>query len=75
MNAIKCDKTHRLRLPKLRAGDWFVPEYVSEDMVTLHRVPDPTERRRMSREECLRAIERSPLRFTAGYDQLKEETR
>ena len=75
MNVIKCDDKHRLRLPQLRPGDWFRPDYVSEDQVTLYRVPDPAKRPRLTREQCLAAIAKSPLRFTASFDQVKLETR
>ena len=41
--------------------------------ITLRRMPPP--RRRFTKLEALRAIEKSPLRFTHSWDQVKEETR
>jgi hypothetical protein len=35
----------------------------------------PPPRRRFTRLEALRAIEKSPLRFTHSWDQIKEESR
>ena len=31
--------------------------------------------KRLTREQCLEALQRSRLQFTGGFDQLKEETR
>ncbi len=48
MNAIKVDDARRLRLPRLRPGDLYEPEYLSAEEVVLRRVPEPKRRARSS---------------------------
>jgi hypothetical protein len=75
MNAVKVDSAKRIRLTVLTPGDYYEPEIrVGEaEEITLRRMPPPG--RRFTKLEALRAIERSPLRFTRSWDQIKEETR
>src|ERR1035441_7840337 len=75
MNAVKVDSAKRIRLTVLTPGDYYEPEVRGGDAeeITLRRMPPP--RRRFTRLEALRAIEKSPLRFTHSWDQVKEETR
>jgi hypothetical protein len=75
MNAVKVDSAKRIRLTVLTPGDYYEPEIRGGDAeeITLRRMPPP--RRRFTKQEALRAIEKSPLRFTHSWDQLKEETR
>lgn len=35
MNAVKVDKTRRIRLKVLRPGDYYEPEFVSAEEITL----------------------------------------
>jgi hypothetical protein len=48
MNVIKVDAARRLRLPRLRPGDLYEPEYLSAEEVVLRRVPEPKRRARPS---------------------------
>jgi hypothetical protein len=75
MNAVKVDSAKRIRLTVLTPGDYYEPEVRGGDAeeITLRRMPPP--RRRFTKLEALRAIEKSPLRFTHSWDQVKEETR
>jgi hypothetical protein len=75
MNAVKVDSAKRIRLTVLTPGDYYEPEVRGGDAeeITLLRMPPP--RRHFTRLEALRAIEKSPLRFTHSWDQVKEETR
>jgi hypothetical protein len=75
MNAVKVDSAKRIRLTVLTPGDYYEPEVRGGDAeeITLRRMPPP--RRRFTKLEALRAIERSPLRFSRSWDQVKEETR
>ena len=75
MNAVKVDSAKRIRLTVLTPGDYYEPEVRGGDAeeITLRRMPPP--HRRFTRLEALRAIEKSPLRFTHSWDQVKEETR
>jgi hypothetical protein len=73
VNAVKVDEARRVRLPMLTPGDYYEPELRGEAEIVLRRVPAPGQR--MTKEECLIGIERSSLRFTKSWDELKEETR
>ena len=75
MNAIKVDATKRLRLPGLRPGDYYEPEYLGPAEIMLRRVPEPKRTVRKTKAQALTAIERSRLRFTASWDELRRETR
>ncbi|MEO8429164.1 MAG: hypothetical protein ABI651_18900 [Verrucomicrobiota bacterium] len=75
MNAIKVDEDGGIRLSVLIPGDYYQPEIISADEIKLRRVQRPVGAARMTREEALNAIERSPLRFTRSWDELKQETR
>ena len=75
MNAIKVDDASRIRLGVLKPGDYYEPDVVSPNEIRLRKVPAPAARKRMTVPEALRAIETSGLRFTAGWDELREETR
>jgi len=57
---------------ELKPGDYYEPEIRGED-ITLRRLT--VLRRKMSRAEVLQAIERSPLRFTRSWDEIRKETR
>jgi hypothetical protein len=72
MNAIKVDDARRVQLPELNPGDYYEPIY-GEKEVVLRKVDPPG--RKMSRDEILRAIDSSPLRFTKSWVELKEEIR
>jgi len=73
MNAVKVDETHRVRLPMLAPGDYYVPEALGGNAILLQKVPPPP--RQMSQAEVLAALDESPIRFTKGWDDLKTEVR
>ncbi len=73
MNAVKVDDARRVRLPTLRPGDYYEPEFHGEEDVVLRKVVPP--RRKMTQAEALEAIRRSPLKFTKSWDEIKRETR
>jgi len=75
MNAVKVDATKRIRLQVLRPGDYYEPEYLGREEIMLRRVPEPKRKRRMTRAAALAAIEKSRLKFTRSWDQLRLETR
>lgn len=75
MYAVKVDKGQRLRLPELRPGDYYEPEILNPDQITLRRVLPPRRRVKLTKAQALEAIGKSRLRFTQGWDQLREETR
>jgi len=73
MDAVKVDAEQRIRLTQLNPGDYYVPEFHGTEEVLLHRVPPPSAKR--TKAEILRALDASPLRFTAPWDVVKRETR
>jgi hypothetical protein len=75
MNVVKVDSAKRIRLTVLTPCDYYEPEVRGRaaEEITLRRMPPP--RRRFTKLQALRAIERSPLRFTCSWDQVKVETR
>jgi hypothetical protein len=75
MNAVKVDGARRIRLAVLTPGDYYEPEVrgTQADEITLRRLRSP--RRGWSKEEAKRAIDRSRLRFTRSWEELKQETR
>jgi len=75
MNAVKVDSARRIRLTVLTPGDYYEPEVrgTRAEEITLRRLRSP--RKEWSRQQALRAIERSPLRFNKSWDELKKETR
>ena len=75
MNAVKVDAAKRIRLPVLRPGDYYEPEYNGPEEIMLHRVPEPKRKAQMTKAQALAAIERSRLKFTASWDELRQETR
>ena len=75
MYAVKVDKGQRLRLTVLRPGDYYEPEILNPDQITLRRVPPPRRPVKLTKAQALAAIGKSRLRFTQSWDQLKEEAR
>jgi hypothetical protein len=74
MFAVKVDARKRLRLKVLRPGDYYEPEVVSLDQINFRRVPPP-RRPKLTKVQALKAIEKSQLRFTRTWDQVKPGTR
>jgi len=74
MFAVKVDARKRPRLKVLRPGDYYEPDILSLDQINFRRVPPP-RRPKLSKAQALAAIEKSRLRFTRTWDQVKTETR
>jgi hypothetical protein len=70
---IIADDKKRLRIPAARPRDVYHPETLTRDLIVLRRVEPP--RKKMTREEIMRAIENSPIKFTKSWDELKKEIR
>jgi hypothetical protein len=75
MNAVKVDAAKRIRLPVLRPGDYYEPECLGPEEIMLRRVPEPKRKLQMTKAQALAAIERSRLRFTVSWAELRLETR
>jgi len=75
MNAVKVDAAKRIRLVRLRPGDYYEPDYLGPEEIVLRRVPEPKRRVKMTKAQALAAIEKSRLRFSVTWDELRKETR
>ena len=74
MSAVKVDQAHRIRLPELRPGDYYEPVIgPNGEQVTLRRLKSP--RLRLTAEEIRQRIERSKLRFTRSWEEMRADTR
>ena len=61
--------------PTARPGDVFDIQRRSDGMFVLLRLERPTPETRLTREQCLRAIEDAPLHPTMKWTTLRELTR
>jgi len=74
MNAVKVDSARRIRLTVLNPGDYYEPDIQEQgERITLRRLQPPRKRR--TKAEILKAINKAPTPFTCSWDQLKQETR
>ncbi|MES1180957.1 MAG: hypothetical protein ABUL66_03750 [Verrucomicrobiota bacterium] len=72
---IVADDKKRIRIPAVHPRDVFHPETMTRNLIVLRRVELPKPKKKMTREQVLRAIENSPLTVTKSWDELKEEVR
>lgn len=72
MKAVKVDEARRVQLPMLTPGDCFTPHSVGANDILLRKVSEPP---RKTKAEVLAALDESPIRFTAGWDELKTTLR
>ena len=56
----------------LTPGDYFVPQNVGTNDLLLHKVRLPSRR---SKTEVLAALDKSPIKFTASWNELKKDLR
>ncbi len=75
MQAVKVDAAKRIRLPVLRPGDYYEPECLGPEEIVLRRVLKPKRKVPMTKAQALAAIERSRLKFTLSWDELRLATR
>jgi hypothetical protein len=75
MSTSKVDSKKRIVLPNGRPGDVFDIQQQADGRFVLVRLEKPEPSGRMSREACLEAMSRSPLRPTMSWDELHELTR
>jgi hypothetical protein len=75
MITVRADDKKRLRIPAAQPRDVYHPETMTRDLIVLRRIEPPKPRKKMTREEVLRAIETSPLKVTKSWDELKAEIR
>lgn len=71
----RADSKKRIVLPRAKPGDVFDIQEQGDGRYVLVRLERPEPRRSMSREDCLRALDESPLRLGMGWAELRSLTR
>jgi hypothetical protein len=72
---IIADEKKRVRLPAAHPRDVYHPETLTRDLIVLRRIEPPKPKKKMTREQILRAIENSPIKVMKSWDELKAEIR
>ena len=62
-------------MPGARPGDIFDVQRQGEEKYVLVRLHRPAAKPRMSQDECLAAMDRSPLRMALSWEELRQLTR
>ena len=75
MSIYKVDTKKRIVLPGGRPGDVFDIQQQTEGRFLLIRLEKPERSKRMSKEACLEAMRKAPLRPTLTWEKLRELTR
>ncbi len=71
----KTDSKKRVVLPRAKPGEIYDVQEQGEGRYLLVRLERPEPRPRMTREECLRALDEHPLRLRMSWDELRRLTR
>ena len=75
MSVSKVDSKKRVVLPDGQPGDVFDIQRQGEGRYLLVRLEKPAPRAKMSKADCLRAIQSAPLTPTVSWEELRELTR
>lgn len=75
MSTSKVDSKKRIVLPNGNPGDVFEIQQQTEGRLLLVRLEKPVAAERMSRKDCLEAIQNAPLRPMMPWEQLRRLTR
>ena len=75
MSTVRADGKRRVVVPGVKPGDVFDVQRLGEQRYVLVRLHRPAPLPSKSREQCLEAMSRSPLRMTLSWDQLKQLAR
>lgn len=75
MATTKADTKRRVVLPEADPGDVYDVQRQANGSYLLVRLERPRLRERLTREECLRAMDATPLRLRLSWEQLRELTR
>ena len=75
MSTTKVDAKKRIVLPSGRPGDIYDVQRQDEGCLLLVRLEQPEQPKRMSKEVCLEAMRKAPLRFRMKWEQLRQLTR
>lgn len=71
----KADAKRRIVLPEAQPGDVYDIQKQRDGQYLLVKLERPKPRRRLSKEECLRAMDEAPLQPTMSWDELASLTR
>lgn len=72
---VKTDTKKRVVLPEAKPGEVYDIQEQGEGRYLLVRLERPEPRGSLSREECLQAIDRRPLRPGMSWEELRLLTR
>lgn len=75
MSTSKVDSKKRIVLPNGRPGDVFDIQQQADGRFLLVRLEKPERSEPMSKQECLEAMNRAPLRLTMTWEELRKLTR
>lgn len=75
MSTAKVDAKKRIRLPGGQPGETYDVQEQGEGCFLLVRLEKPERPAPMTREECLDAMDKEPLRPTMDWEQLRQLTR
>ena len=75
MGTVRPDGKTRDVVPGARPGDVFDAQRPGEERYVPVRLHRPAPLPGVSREQCLEAMSRSPLRMTLSWHQMKQLTR
>lgn len=71
----KADSKRRVVLPRAKPGEIYDVQEQGEGRYLLVRLERPKPRPRMSRADCLRALDDRPLRLGMSWEELRRLTR
>lgn len=71
----KADAKRRIVLPEAEPGDVYDIQKQRDGRYLLVKLERPKSRRRLSKEECLRAMDEAPLQPTMSWEELASLTR
>ena len=75
MSATRADAKKRIVIPGARPGDVFDIQRQDDERYLLVRLQRPEAAPVKSREACLEAMAKSPLRLILSWEQLRQSTR
>jgi hypothetical protein len=75
MSISTVDSKKRIVLPGGRAGDVFDIQQQAEGRFLLLRLEKPARAERLSKEACMEAMRKSPLRPKMTWEQIRKLTR
>lgn len=71
----KADAKRRIVLPEAQPGDVYDIQKQRDGSYVLVKLERPKPRRRLTKEECLRAMDEAPLQPTMSWEELASLTR